>query len=298
MEQSDNQDITGDLPVRNPLVVVGVDGSDDGLRAVRFGANTARTFGGELMLVHAVDDAMLAGAWGVVYDPEVLQNAGVSATAQAKELALELGLPEDRIRTEVVLGSPGGVLGRLSEVADLLVLGRRSVSGLERMFVGSTSVSVVSNSSCPVLVISAAAHPIDVGSKKVLGVGMNTSPGNHETLEQAFKQAVRFQSSLEIVHALQPPIGIFSKKLSPADLDEQLRYIRGGIKALAKSISVRYPDVQYKVIAVADSPINELVSRSSGWDALVLGVGNSGFGLGGLVRGLMAHAECPLLITH
>ncbi len=298
MEQSEKQDITGDQPVRNPLVVVGVDGSDDGLRAVRFGANTARTFGGELMLVHAVDDAMLAGAWGVVYDPEVLQNAGVSANAQAKELALELGLPEDRIRTEVVLGSPGGVLGRLSEVADLLVLGRRSVSGLERMFVGSTSVSVVSNSSCPVLVISAAAHPIDVGAKKLLGVGMNTSPGNHETLEEAFKQAVRFQSSLEIVHALQPPIGIFSKKLSPADLDEQLRYIRGGIKALAKSIALRYPDVNYKVIAVADSPINELVSRSSGWDALVLGVGNGGFGLGGLVRGLMAHAECPLLITH
>lgn len=298
MEQSEEQDITGDQPVRNPLVVVGVDGSDDGLRAVRFGANTARTFGGELMLVHAVDDAMLAGAWGVVYDPEVLQNAGVSANAQAKELALELGLPEDRIRTEVVLGSPGGVLGRLSEVADLLVLGRRSVSGLERMFVGSTSVSVVSNSSCPVLVISAAAHPIDVGGKKIIGVGMNTSPGNHETLEEAFKQAVRFQSSLEIVHALQPPIGIFSKKLSPSDLDEQLRYIRGGIKALAKSIALRYPDVKYKVVAVADSPINELVSRSSGWDALVLGVGSGGFGLGGLVRGLMAHAECPLLITH
>lgn len=298
MEQSDNQDITGDQTVRSPLVVVGVDGSDDGLRAVRFGANTARTFGGELMLVHAVDDAMLAGAWGVVYDPEVLQNAGVTANEQAKALALELGLPEDRIRTEVVLGSPGGVLGRLSEVADLLVLGRRSVSGLERMFVGSTSVSVVSNASCPVLVISAAAHPIDVGSKKVLGVGMNTSPGNHETLEEAFKQAVRFQSSLEIVHALQPPIGIFSKKLSPDDLEEQLRYIRGGIKALAKSIAQRYPDVRYKVIAVADSPINELVSRSSGWDALVLGVGNGGFGLGGLVRGLMAHAECPLLITH
>ncbi|MDO5737222.1 MAG: universal stress protein [Propionibacteriaceae bacterium] len=297
MVQSENDVPTGD-DHKNPLIVVGVDGSDDGLRAVRFGANTARDFGGELMLVHAVDDAMLAGAWGVVYDPEVLQNAGVSANAQAKGLALELGLPEEQIRTEVVLGSPGGVLGRLSEVADLLVLGRRAVSGLERMFVGSTSVSVVSNSSCPVLVISAAAHPIDVGHKKVIGVGMNTNPGNHTTLEVAFKQARRFQSSLEIVHALQPPIGIFAKKLTPDDLEEQLRFIRGGIKALAKSIAVRFPEVDYKVIVVADSPINELVGRSANYDALVLGVSNSTFGLGGLVRGLMAHAECPLLITH
>lgn len=302
MEQSENHQQSDERPEgtqhKGPLIVVGVDGSDDGLRAVRFGANAARDFGGELMLVHAVDDAMLAGAWGVVYDPEVLQNAGVTANAQARGLALELGLPEDRIRTEVVLGSPGGVLGRLSEVADLIVLGRRSVSGLERMFVGSTSVSVVANSSCPVLVISAAAHPIDVGSKKLIGVGMNTSPGSHTTLEQGFKQARRFQSSLEIVHALQPPIGIFSKKMSPADLQEQLRYIRGGIEALARSIAERYPEVSYEVVVVADSPINELVGRSSGYDALVLGVSDGGFGLGGLVRGLMAHAECPLLITH
>lgn len=296
MEQSVNEQPDGEQS-KNPLIVVGVDGSDDGLRAVRFGANAARDFGGELMLVHAVDDAMLAGAWGVVYDPEVLQNAGVTATEQAKALALEAGLPEHQIRTEVVLGSPGGVLGRLSEVADLIVLGRRSVSGLERMFVGSTSVSVVSNSTCPVLVISAAAHPIDVGGRKRIGVGMNTSPGNHTTLEVAFRQARRFDSSLEIVHALQPPIGLFAKKLTPDDLEEQLRYIRGGIEAIAASIAERYPEVDYEVVVVADSPINELVGRSAGYDILVLGVNNGGFGLGGLVRGLMAHAECPLLIT-
>ena len=55
-----------------PLIVVGVDGSDDGLRAVRFGANASKAVGGELMLVNAVDDTLMAGAWGVVYDPEVL----------------------------------------------------------------------------------------------------------------------------------------------------------------------------------------------------------------------------------
>ena len=95
-----------------------VDGSEDGLRAVRFGSGTAIDTGDDLLLVHAVDDAMLAGAWGVVYDPEVLQNAGATANEQARAVALEMGLPEDRVRTEVVLGSPGGVLGRLS-VAEL-----------------------------------------------------------------------------------------------------------------------------------------------------------------------------------
>ena len=201
-----------------PLIVVGVDGSDDGLRAVRFGANTALGHGAELMLVNAVDDTLMAGAWGVVYDPEVLQAAGVSANEQAKGLALEIGLPAERIKTEVVMGSPGGVMARLSEVADLVVVGRRAATGLERMFVGSTSVAVVANASCPVVVISAAAHPSPVGSKGLVGVGLQTDPGSEKTLKAGFEQAKRLGSRLEIIHAIQPPVGLFARRLSPAQL--------------------------------------------------------------------------------
>ncbi|WP_331715851.1 hypothetical protein [Tessaracoccus coleopterorum] len=59
--------------------------------------------------------------------------------------------------------------------------------------------------------------------------------------------------------------------------------------------------MEYSVHVAAASPINELVSRSNDYDMLVLGTGSpslTGFGLGGLLRGLMAHAECPLYITH
>ena len=283
-----------------PLIVVGVDGSDDGLRAVRFGANAAKAAGGELMLVNAVDDTLMAGAWGVVYDPEVLQAAGVTANEQAKSLALELGLLEARIKSEVVMGSPGGVMARLSEVADLVVVGRRAASGLERMFVGSTSVAVVANASCPVVVISAAAHPDPVGSRGVVGVGLRTDPGSEGTLEAGFQQAERLGSRLEVVHAIQPPVGIFARKLTPAQLDEQVRFAQGGIEAIAAAVAARHPGVEYEVHVNVDSPINELVSRSAGYDLLVLGVGESsipGFALGGLMRGLMAHALCPLYIT-
>ena len=231
----------------------------------------------------------------------MLQNAGVSANEAAAARAREIGLPEERIRTEVVLGSPGGVLGRLSEVADLIVVGRRSVSGLERMFVGSTSVSVVASSRCPVLVISAAAHPQDVGNKKLIGVGLNTSRVNHSTLAAAFEQAQLLGARLEIVHALQPPIGLFGPKLGPADLEELIRFTRGGIEAMATEQIKTFPGVPYEVVVVAATPINEFVTRSENYDLLVLGAGEEaipGFGLGGLLRGLMAHSLCPLYITH
>ena len=249
----------------SPLVVVGVDGSVDGLRAVRFGAGTVLRYGGELLLVNAVDDTLMAGAWGVVYDPEVLQSAGATANEQAKDVALGMGVTEDRIRTEVVMGSPGGVMSRLSEVADLVVVGRRAASGLERMFVGSTSVAVVANASCPVVVISAAAHPDPVGQKGVVGVGLQTDPGSEALLEAGFVQAERLGARLEIIHAIQPPVGLFARKLSPTQLDEQVRFTKGAIEAMY--------------------PLNPD------------GTPNTGFSLGGLMRGLMAHAECPLLIT-
>ena len=285
---------------KTPLVVVGVDGREDGLRAVRFGANAVVAFGGELMLVNAVDDTLMAGAWGVVYDPEVLQSAGLSANAEAKALALELGLAADRIKTEVVMGSPGGVMARLSEVADLIVVGRRAATGLERMFVGSTSVAVVANASCPVVVISAAAHPDRVGEKGVIGVGLQTRPSSDRTLEAGFRQAERLGTRLEIIHAVQPPVGLFARRLTPTQLDEQVVYATGGIEAIAKKVAARHPGVAYDVQVAVDSPINELVSRSAGYDMLVVGVGDSnipGLTLGGLMRGLMAHAECPLYIA-
>lgn len=282
------------------LIVVGVDGSEDGLRAVKYGAGMALLLDGDLMLVNAVDDTLMAGAWGVVYDPEVLHEAGVTANEVAKQHALANGLPEDRIRTEIIMGTPGGVLTRLSEVASLLIVGRRAASGLERMFVGSTSVAVVANAACPVIVISAAAHEEEVGNKRLIGVGVNTDPGSSSPLEAGFQQAQLHESKLEIVNVIQPPVGIFGPKLSPKQLEQQIRFAEGGLQSITDPLGEKYPDVEYEVVVVADSPINELVSRSSHYDLLVLGISDSaipGFQLGGLMRGLLAHANCPLYVA-
>lgn len=283
-----------------PLIVVGVDGSEDGLRAVKYGAGVAAMIGGELLLANAVDDTLMAGAWGVVYDPEVLHEAGIAANEAAKQHALKQGLSADRIRTEVIMGTPGGVLTRLSEVASLLVLGRRAASGLERMFVGSTSVAVVTNAACPVVVISAAANPDDVGDKRLIGVGVNTNPGSKDTIEAGFQQARLFDSKLEIVHVIQPPVGFFGPKMSPEELNNQIQFAKGGLEAHATSLAEQYPDIEYEIVVVADSPINELVARSGRYDLLVVGITDSaipGVQVGGLMRGLLAHALCPLYVA-
>ena len=140
-----------------------------------------------------------------------------------------------------------------------------------------------------------------MGQKGVVGIGIQTDPGSESLLETGFVQAERLGARVEIIHAVQPPVGLFARRLSPTQLDEQVRFAKGGIEALAEGLAKSFPEVEYEVLVAADSPINELVSRSASYDLLVLGVGESsipGFGLGGLMRGLMAHAECPLYMIH
>lgn len=283
-----------------PLIVVGVDGSEDALRAVTFGLRSALRRDGELLLVNAVDDAVLAGSWGVVYDPAVLQRAGQTATETAKEFAIAGGLPEHRIRTDVLLGNSAAVLTRLSEVADLVVVGRRSASGLERMFVGSTSVAVAGAASCPVVVVSAASNPDPTGSHGVVGVGLESSASSLATIERGFEQARLRDAKLQLIHIVQPPMGLFGPKLSPSQLEQQVVYVRGGIEAMTGELRGRFPGVEVDIDVAPGTPINDLVNRSATLDLLVLGVHGSGlpgFTLGGLTRGLMAHAKCPLLLT-
>ena len=127
---------------RRATVIVGVDGSEDGLRAARYAAGSAIRRDADLIVLHAVDDAAVAGAWGVVYDPTALQDAGQVVVDDAIHVAVERGMDPDRISGEVVLGNPAAILADRSADAQLVVVGRRATSGLERVFVGSISVAV------------------------------------------------------------------------------------------------------------------------------------------------------------
>lgn len=276
-----------------PRILVGVDGSQDGLRAVRYGAMTVLKQGGVLHLVHAVDDAVLAGAWGVVYDPSSLQEAGEAATQEAVEVAREVGLSDDQVHSEVVLGNGAAVLVRLSEGAALLVVGRRSVSGLERMFIGSTSVAVAESAQCPVLVISQAATPDTTGGHGSIAVGVDTHDHSSTTLEWAFAEAERRDASLTVVHVAKPAERLAASSDLAAAAQE-------GIERQIAPLRERHPGVRAEVHVGTGVPVDELLDRSATVDLLVLGVPKPkvlGFRLGGVMRAVLAHATCPVALV-
>ncbi|QGF24791.1 universal stress protein [Raineyella fluvialis] len=280
---------------RRGVVLVGVDGSPDADRALRYAVGAAELRGDDLLIAHVVDDAILAGAWGVVYDPSVLHEAGMQVVSEASDAVQAEGFPAERIRTEVVMGNATAALTKLSRTADLLVVGRRSLSGLERIFVGSTSVGVAATAHCPVVMISAASSPASTGRLQRIGVGVDATANGAAALAAAFAEASLRKVGLEVIHVWDVPGPVHRTGEHAVDVAGQAAI--GGVQALLQPLQQRYPDVSVTTHVVQGHPVKEMVARSKELDLLWLGVHTTaGFGVGGVVRGVMAHAECPLAL--
>jgi nucleotide-binding universal stress UspA family protein len=285
---------------QQPRVLVGVDGSEDGLRAVRYGAGRALRRGSDLWLVHALDDGVVAGGWGVIYDPSVLEQAGKAAIGQAVDAAVGHGLDRARIHTDVLVGHPAVILEELSHSAESIVVGRRAATGLERMFVGSTSTSLAATAACPLMVISAAANPGPTTTHQRVAVAVGTGRSD-KAMRWACEEAKSRQAALDVFHVIPAQSSTALALVSPPSETEttwQTR-IKAELESRVAPLREAYPDVAITTQAVIGAPIDQLIARSAEVDMLVLNVRTrplTGVALGGVIRGVMAHAVSPVAL--
>src|SRR4029450_1304204 len=121
----------------NYLIVVGVDGSDGGRRALDWAAKEAATRGGAVQ-------AVIAWSWdGMDYGPCAATGPDEGARCASEVLAREVTALTDRrgsalpVATEVVEGRPADVLAAAGGAADLLVLGSHGHSRIRHTGLGS-----------------------------------------------------------------------------------------------------------------------------------------------------------------
>ncbi len=132
-------------------IVVGVDGSDDGKRALEWALDMARDRGMKLLLVNGIDVGMSAAdPYGGGYVLEQLQSVGRLALDSAAALAAEQGI-ETETRLEV--GSAAYALVEASRGAEMLVVGSRGHGGFAGLLLGSVSTACVHHAHCPVVVV-------------------------------------------------------------------------------------------------------------------------------------------------
>ncbi|GLY08733.1 universal stress protein [Actinoplanes sp. NBRC 101535] len=135
------------------LIVVGVDGSDSGLRALDWAARHAAGRDTAVQAVMAWTwDGIEADVLTVTSPQEQQRLAAEILDRQVKTVVAEHGshLP---IAAETIEGSPAIVLTTAARKADLLVLGSHGHGRLRHSVLGSVSEECIRKATCPVVVI-------------------------------------------------------------------------------------------------------------------------------------------------
>jgi nucleotide-binding universal stress UspA family protein len=137
-------------------IIVGVDGSEDSRRALRWAIDEAALRGDHITAVHAWDFILPIGPTGMATAPYVPAidfeaEARTALTNVVKEVAG--GRDDPPIEEVVVRGSAAHVLVELSRVADLLVIGSRGLGGFRGLLLGSVGQQCAHHAHCPVVVM-------------------------------------------------------------------------------------------------------------------------------------------------
>lgn len=134
-------------------IVVGVDGSEPSLKALKWAAGQAALTGDELQ---AVTGWEYPASWGTLmpgvapeFDPEQLAKQILDESV-AQALAPEVAAAVTRT---VVGGNPAQVLVDQARGASLLVVGDRGYAGFKAAVLGSVSTNVAQHAPCPVVVV-------------------------------------------------------------------------------------------------------------------------------------------------
>lgn len=142
-----------------PVVVVGVDGSEQARMASLAAAEEARSRGLALRVICSVAPFNGSLAWvPAPVDREAL-HADLAVQLAAGRDWLQSHFPEVEIRVDLVDGPPAEILIEASATSELLVVGTRGRGGFAGMLMGSTSQGVLHHARGPVLIVPDKADP-------------------------------------------------------------------------------------------------------------------------------------------
>ena len=139
-------------------ILVGVDWSEASLKAAKKAAEVASSAKAELTLITVVPPP--TAFLGELMTPEIIDTAPLveSSRERLRKLAEDLASKYElvSISTDVIVGEPSDVIVDYAVEGgyDLIVLGKRKLSSLERFILGSITKKVVEKSPIDVLIIT------------------------------------------------------------------------------------------------------------------------------------------------
>ena len=290
--------MTDAVTVAETGVVVGADGSDHGIAALRWAARTAVAYELPLTGVDSRPDGAAEPTLGA-------EPTGVLGEAVALARAEQ---PDLEIRAVQMPDAPVQSLLAAGENADVLVLGSRGVEGFRGLLLGSTAMHVAPYAQCPVVVVHSGTEggiPFE-GSAEYPGnpgqvvLGYDGSPASNRAAAFAFRHA-------EAIGCGVVAVSVEAGRGEPEteQIDPENATPGSDTSAFHSPVIVTaaaFPDVPVSFVSGTGRPAEVLLSEAAGAELLVVGSRGSG-GFTGLVMGsvsqkVLAHASCPVAVLH
>jgi nucleotide-binding universal stress UspA family protein len=269
-------------------VVVGVDGSDVALHAVRWATKEARRRGAPLRIVHVTPYA----------ERGVASERRAESIVTSARTTAEQTWPDAEISTACVAGHAAPALAESAADAQLLVVAMGGGERYEDIRLHSTALSVCTTARCPVAVVRGVT--VVPGDGPVV-LGVEHVDDDAVAVSVAFADAQRHGTGLIVVHAVHGT-GLLRDHLIAHDAHSR----RGAAALTAVTDELapwrsRYPAVPVE-IRVVDLPAPGHLLQAAMQARLVV-VGTRGRNLAArMVLGSTSHtvlrnAPCPVVVV-
>jgi nucleotide-binding universal stress UspA family protein len=285
-------------------IVVGVDGSDPSISALKWAAYEAQRRSADMLAVSCYSVPMYGGAMGVVSptseDIDMYKGGADAVVARATELVAEID-PRLVVEGLVEMSAAPATIVHAARAGDEIVVGSTGRSGFIDGLLGSVATSVMHRSHVPVIVVPAKSVAEAGPKMHKIVVGVDGSASSLQALDWAYGEALSTGAELTVVHGwIYPYDGPRTSVSEPRmqmqlDATEELNTSIESLGARRSRDSVR---IHAKV--VEQSPAEALLGEASDADLLV--VGSRGRGLlltsllGSVCHTVVHHALCPVAV--
>jgi len=285
--------------VAQGLVVVGVDGSEETLGALRYAAVEAGAAGVGLKLVHVVPDHLPISPM-VPLTPGELTETGTEILRAAEAFVHEVA-PGLAVESWLHHGTRSGQLVEGSTGARVLVVGRDTHPLAERLLRGDAATGVAARSLVPVVQVPADWLPPAPDREPTVVAGVKEPAHSAALLGDAFAVAHQLGATLVVLHSWTMPSGyddIIESRVASQDWSRKSVL---AIEDVLREWRAAFPDVKVEVRVVHDHAAHALVEAAKDADLVVLlrrahGV-PAATHLGGTARAVLRSATIPVRVV-
>lgn len=280
---------------KNRNILIAIDGSDSSKNALRQAIGYSKKANCRVTVLTVLPPYEWELEIGIVKNIKgIYRELGEKILSGAKEIAEEEG-----VQIETVL-EEGGIHEAIIDVAesracDLIVMGRRGLSNIDRAFMGSITARVIGYSPIDVLVIPGKGV---IKCDNIL-LAVDGSKYSDVAVDRAISMAQDYGSVLKVLSVVDVPAEAYAEAPDAVDkLVEEARKLTQKVEGRAKSAGIKTDSF----VKVGD-PHEKIVdtAKELGADTICMGShGRTGLKrllMGSVTEKVIGNAPCPVLVV-